>query len=115
MKKVFGISLFALSSLANANPFVISDPLSPGVTQCGVLLDTNPKVTIPVTAVVTPAPANICKFDIRAVTPGSHTIKMTAITVSDPVFGSQESATSLPLVFVVPTAPIAPSGLQLAP
>lgn len=106
---------FAVAHPALAAPFIVSDPLVSGVVQCGVFLDAAPKLTVPVTAVVTPAPGNICKFDVGGVGVGSHTITMTAITVNDPVWGSQESAKSSPLAFTRPAAPNAPSGLQLAP
>ena len=109
----FVVYLLLLSSFASAAPFVISDPLATGVTQCGVFVDTSAKVTIPVTVVVTP-PGNICKFDLVGVIAGAHTVKMTAI-ITDPVFGSKESAQSLPLAFTVPTVPAAPSGLLLTP
>lgn len=107
--------LFSFSSKSFSAPFVVSDPLTAGVTQCGIYLDAAGKVAIPVTAVTTPVPGNICKFDVGSISVGSHTINMTAITVNDPVWGSQESAKSLPLVFVRPAIPVAPSGLQLIP
>lgn len=114
MKKILAIVLFLIASQGFAAPFVVSDPLTAGV-QCGVYLDGVPKVTIPVTPMPTPAIGNFCKFDIAGVGAGSHTITMTAITVNDPFFGSQESAKSIPLVFVVPSAPIPPVGLRLQP
>lgn len=114
MKKLFFASLllFSFSSKSFSAPFVVTDPLVAGVTQCGVYLDAAAKTTIPVTAVTG---GNICKLDVGSVSVGSHTVNLTAITVNDPVWGSQESAKSLPLVFVRPSAPIAPSGLQLTP
>lgn len=104
-----------ISSLALGAPFVTSDPLSPGVTQCGVFLDAATKVTIPVTAVTSPTAGNICKFDVGSVSVGNHTISLSAITVSDPVWGSQESARSSPLAFTRPLPPAVPSGLLLTP
>jgi hypothetical protein len=108
--------LLALVSLpALGAPSVVSGVLTAGVSQCGVFLDSNAKVTIPVTAVTTPTPGNICQFDVSTVSPGSHTISMTAITASDPIWGSQESAKSSPLAFTRPAAPTAPTNLQLTP
>jgi type 1 fimbria pilin len=104
--------LFLISSSAFGAPFVVSDTLTPGVTQCGVFVDTAAKVTIPVTAVTG---GNICKYDIGTIAAGSHTVRMTAITVNDPIWGSQESVQSSPLSFVRPAAPSAPATLQLAP
>lgn len=91
---------FSASSLAAAAPFVVSDPLTIGTTQCGVYLDSAPRATIP----VTPATGgNICRFDLGGVAAGAHTVSMTAITLSDPVFGFQESAKSEPLTFTLAT------------
>ncbi len=114
MKKL--LLLFALLPLqVFAAPFVITDTLTPGVSQCGVFLDTSAKQVVPVTAVTTPATGNICKFDIGSVTPGSHTLKFSAISVNDPLWGSQESAPSIPFVFVRPGAPGIPTGLTPIP
>jgi hypothetical protein len=57
----------------------------------------------------------MCSFDVSTVTPGTHTISMTAIAVNDPVWGSTESAKSSPLTFTRPTPPAAPTGLNLLP
>src|SRR5258706_8277685 len=115
MKLFVIVALMLASSLAVAAPFVVSDPLATGVTQCGVFLDAAPKVTVPVTAVTTPVAGNICKVDVGAVSTGNHTISLTAITVNDPVWGSQESPRSLPLAFTRPAVPTAPTGLILSP
>lgn len=112
MKRLLALLLLCWVPAAVGAPFVVSDILPAGVTQCGVFMDAAAKVTIPVTAVTG---GNICKHDVGAVTAGSHTVRMTAITINDPIWGSQESVQSAPLVFVRPAAPIAPAGLQLAP
>ncbi len=107
------LSLFILPSVVVAAPFVTTDPTSVvGITQCGVYLDSAAKVSIPVTAVTG---GNICKFDASGVSTGSHSIQMTFITVNDPIWGSLESAKSLPLNFVRPGVPAAPTGLGLTP
>ena len=111
MKRLLAILMFS-SMPAFPAPFVVSDILTPGVTQCGVFMDASPKVTIPVTAVTG---GNICKHDIGAIATGSHTVTMTSISVNDPIWGSQESVKSSPLSFVRPAAPSAPATLQLAP
>lgn len=109
-----GIILLALSPLSFGQS-IVSDPVVPGVSQCGILLDAAAEVKIPVTALPAPATSNICKFSVSGIPAGVHTIKMTSITVNDPVWGSQESAPSLPLTFTRPAAPSVPSGLQLVP
>lgn len=111
MKRILVLLLFCSSS-ALAAPFVVSDILPAGVTQCGVYMDALAKVTIPVTAVTG---GNICKHDVGAIAAGSHTVTMTSITVADPIWGSQESVKSSPLSFVRPSLPAAPATLQLTP
>ncbi len=112
MRALLGLVAFLFSSVALSQPFVVTDPVVAGVTQCGVFLNSAPKVTIPVTS--TPG-GNICKYSVGSVNNGSHTIQMTAITVNDPVWGSQESAKSAPLSFVRPAPPATPAGLTLQP
>lgn len=111
MKSSLFVLLVAASLSVSAAPFVVSDPLDPRATNCGVFLDAAAKVTIPVTADGTD---KVCKYDISGVSVGSHTIRMTAIA-NDPVWGSQESVQSSPLSFVRPSAPAAPAGLGLQP
>jgi len=111
MKRI--LTLLAFVSLPAFGANVITDPLTAGVTNCGVFLDANAKVTIPVTPITSPV-GNICKFDVSTVSAGTHTITMTAIIV-DPVFGTKESPQSLPLSFTVPATPAAPANLRLTP
>jgi hypothetical protein len=101
----------AASLPVSAAPFVVSDPLDPRATSCGVLLDAAAKVTIPVT---TQGTDKICKYDISGVSVGAHTIRMTTIA-NDPVWGSQESVPSAPLSFARPSGVSAPAGLELQP
>lgn len=108
-----GIALIALSPLSWGQS-IVTDPLTPGVNQCGVLIDTTAETKIAVTALPAPSTDNICKFSISTFTPGVHTIRLTAI-INDPAFGVLESLPSLPLVFTVPTKPSVPSGLRLVP
>ncbi len=115
MKLFASIVLMFISSQVWGAPFVVSDPLTTGVTQCGVFLDAAAKVTIPVTAVTMPVAGNICKVDVGGVSAGNHTVSMTAITVNDPIWGSQESPQSSPLAFTKPAVPTVPSGLRLTP
>lgn len=83
--------------------FVVSDPVAASATYCGFYVDSAPRVTLPVEA--TPA-GNICKLPIDDIGAGSHTIVATAITVDDPVFGSQESLPSAPLVLTTTAIPV---------
>ena len=112
MKRLLAVLALSISSTAYAAPFVVSDVLAAGVTQCGIYLDAVPKVVISVTAVTG---GNICKHDLAGITSGAHTVRFTAITVNDPIWGSQESAQSSPLSFSKPGLPAAPAGLALQP
>ena len=110
MRKLM-VVLMLMSTSALAAPFVVSDPLDPRATHCGILMDATAKVVIPVVA---EAGGNICKFDLAGISNGAHTVKATAIAI-DPIWGSQESVESLPLSFVKPGVPTAPGGLGLQP
>jgi hypothetical protein len=92
----------ALSSFAMAAPFVVSDPVAVGVTQCGVYVDSASRVT---SIVIAAMGSNICQYDLAGVATGEHLVAMTAITVNDPVWGSRESAKSSPLAFSIPVTP----------
>jgi hypothetical protein len=105
------VALLAFSAPAFGAPFVVTDPVDPLTTHCGVFLDTNAKVTVPVAVEGT---AKICKFDLATIPNGSHVVKMTAIG-NDPIWGALESPQSLPLAFVRPAAPAIPAGVRLAP
>jgi hypothetical protein len=111
MRKILLLVLTLLSTSALAAPFVVSDPLDPTATHCGVLMDAAAKVLIPVTAA---AGWNICKHDLVGISNGSHAVRMTAIA-NDPVWGSQESVESSPLSFVKPGQPATPGLLRLQP
>ena len=99
------VSLVSFS--IQAAPFAVVDVVA-GVAQCGVYLDAAPKATIPATALQ-------CKYDLSTVSAGAHSIKMTAISIADPVWGTQESAQTSPLAFSRPVAPAVPTGLVLTP
>ncbi len=103
------LAIFALlaASVANAQPFLVADVTS-GVTSCGVYMDAAPKVTVA-------ASGTQCKYDVAGIAAGSHTVKMTAITANDPIWGTQESAPSAPFTFARPATPAAPTGLVLSP
>ena len=96
------LCILAMSPFATAAPFVVSDPVAVGVTQCGVYVDTAPRVT---SAVVAAVGGNMCEYDLADVAAGAHLVAMTAITVNDPLLGSQESAKSSPLAFTIPGTP----------
>jgi hypothetical protein len=91
--------ILAVSLFATAAPFVVSDPVVVGVTQCGVYIDTAPMVSSPVVAAIG---GNICKYDLAGIASGAHWVTMTAITVDNPIWGSRESEKSMPLAFTVP-------------
>jgi hypothetical protein len=92
----YAILLLALAApLTGETRSVITDPVVPGVTQCGFYVDSAVKVTLPA---VPTANGNICAINIDGVDAGEHTIFVTAITVADPYWGSQESSPSSPLV-----------------
>lgn len=110
--RILLLVLALFSPIAFAAPFVVTNPLDASTVSCGVFLDTAAKVTIPITAVTG---GNICKFDIGTVSTGSHIIAMSAIAVNDPIWGSQESAKSVPLSFTRPGPPAVPTGLILQP
>ncbi len=104
--------LLLFTSPAFASPFVVSDPLTAGVTHCGLYLDSAAKVEVPVAKDANNA--SICKFDLASVSTGSHSLKATAI-IKDPVWGNQESVQTAPLAFVRPASPPTPAGLTLTP
>jgi len=121
MKNIFIVlfSAFLMFALlvkcnqAQATPFVVSDSTTQTVTHCGILLDSNAKVEVPVVT-VTPTTA-ICKYDVGNVSVGQHTIKATFINV-DPLWGRNESVQSAPFDFIRPGAGTitSPSGLGLS-
>lgn len=114
MYKRFLIAIFLMmvANVANAAPFVTSDPTTQKVTHCGILLNSGAKIEIPVTSAS--ATTAICKYDIGTVAVGTHTIKATFINI-DPVWGRSESVTSIPLDFVRPNNVVnnPPTGLDI--
>lgn len=101
------LAVFLSLGVAQAAPFVVGDVVA-GVVSCGVFLNTGAKVVVP-------AANGECRFDLAGIPPGSHVVRMTAMTVNDPIWGTQESVQSAPLNFTKPAAPAAPSGLTLTP
>lgn len=105
MRKAIAVLAF-VSGSAVAAPFVVADVVS-GVASCRVFVE-NVAVTTLVTA------ANLqCKYDVGSISVGAHTVQMTAIATGDPVWGTQESAKSLPLSFTRPATPQTPSTPRL--
>jgi hypothetical protein len=105
MRYFAGLVLIAVAASANAAPFVVADVVA-GVSSCGVTLDGQPQPAVT-------ASNNQCRFDVSGVSNGQHTMTMTARTVNDPVWGTQESAPSAPFVFAKPAAPAVPGNLRL--
>jgi hypothetical protein len=96
LKTKYAILLMAwMAPLPGEARSVITDPVAPGVTQCGFYVDSAAKVVLPV---VPSSGGSICIMDIDGIDMGMHTIVVTAISVDDPFWGSQESSPSLPLV-----------------
>jgi hypothetical protein len=116
-KKIFLLSMaIACSGIAQASPFVVSDPYpmasSPQPTHCGVWLNAAAKIEIPVTA----GPAGVyCKYDVGGVPSGANTVKMSHIyhDAVDP-WGDLESPQSAPFTFNRPITPSAPTGLSVS-
>ncbi len=105
MRRLLGVAVFMVSAGVGAAPFVVADVVA-GVSSCGVTMDGQAQAPVS-------AAGNQCKFDIGGVSNGQHTITMTALTVNDPVWGTQESAPSAPFVFAKPAAPAVPGNLRL--
>lgn len=106
MKRILVLLAAVVAPAAWAAPFVVADVVA-GVTSCGVFLDSGAKMTVPATAL-------LCKWDAASVTTGAHVVRMTAITVADPVWGTQESVQSAPLNFTRPGVPAVPSTPRLS-
>jgi hypothetical protein len=98
-------------AVAQAAPFVVSDPVDVMVTHCGFKLDAAARTDV---AVALSGTDKICKLDLAGLAAGSHTLTATAVDI-DPVWGRRESVPSANFMVVVPTNPIAPSGLKLQP
>ena len=107
MRKLMAVIAALFAPAALAAPFVVADVVS-GVTSCGVTLDGQAQTAVPASNLQ-------CRFDVANVSNGQHTITMTARTVNDPVWGTQESAPSAPFVFSRPAATSAPGNLRLVP
>ena len=110
MKRLLAVLLVPCA--VQAAPFVTSDPVDTGTTSCGVFMDSNPKVTVPVAIV---GGVKVCQYDLATLSSGSHTIQMTAIIAATATNTGGESAKSLPLAFIKQVAPVAPAGLGLSP
>lgn len=111
MKILLALCLL-ISTIATAAPFVVSNPVDPATTHCGVTLNATPKITVPVTVTGT---VKTCQYDLANLASGSHSITMTAIVEKTATNTGAESAQSLPLAFSKPAAPAVPGGLALSP
>lgn len=101
-----------LTGVANAAPFLTSDPSTqvPPVTGCAIqLTDT---ITKAVRKVDTPLVNKGCKYDLAGTLPGIYEAKASFFYV-DPVWGRQESVLSAPLELTRPNTPASPAGLGL--
>lgn len=107
---IFLAAMFAATAFAA--PFVVSNPVDPATTHCGVTLNATPKITVPVTVTGT---VKTCQYDLANLASGSHSITMTAIVEKTATNTGAESAQSPPLAFAKPAAPAVPGGLALSP
>lgn len=105
MRRLLVLLAAVFAPAALAAPFIVADVVA-GVTQCGVFVDAQPKVVVTASAL-------LCKWDASGVAIGAHAVTMTAITVADPVWGTQESVKSAPLNFTRPGVPQTPSTPRL--
>ena len=110
----FILALFVMLASFAAHAAFIEADVGPTVTSCGVLLDTAPKTTVPVTNPVPPATQKKCRYDVSTIAAGVHDVRLTAI-VTDPVWGALESAPSAPFAFARPGVPPVPANPQLVP
>ena len=111
LKLIIGLAIFLVTTVAQAAPFIISDPVDARATHCGWKMDAGVRTDV---AVVLSGTDKICKLDLAGLATGSHTVSATAVAI-DPVWGRQESPASANFPFVVPTTPVTPPGLRLAP
>lgn len=116
---LLAILLLAGNTFAQApQKYLVTDPAPAGVTHCGVVLDTQAKVTVPVTAVTTAPAGNICQYNVTAflngAAAGPHQITATWIAI-DPkgIFPPAESAPSVPFALDRPGTPSSPGGLAI--
>ena len=107
MKSLLALLALFVALEGSAAPFLEADVVA-GVAQCGVFMDAAPKVLVPAAALK-------CRYDLAGLAAGPHSVTMTALSVADPIWGTQESGPSSPLAFSRPGAPASPSGLVLKP
>lgn len=111
MKWLVLLVCLVASAVAEAAPFVYTEPLPAGTTSCGFLLDAGAKVVVPVKST---AGVLTCEADLSGISTGAHSVKFTTIA-NDPVWGVQESPPSVvAYAFSRPAAPPPPvvSGLK---
>ena len=109
MKKLLLFIAMLVPAIAVAATTIVSDPLDPIATHCGIYMDAAARVASPVGRDVNNKP--ICSYVLPGtVTAGTHTVKATAMADAN---GALESVQSLPLSFVVPLP--APANLRVIP
>lgn len=111
-RAILFFSFVFVHAITAAAPFVVTDPVDPATTHCGVLLNVAPKLIVPVT---TAGGVKNCRYDLATLASGSHTITMTAIVEKTANNTGAESAPSSPLAFSKPGVPAVPAGLALSP
>ena len=110
MKSLILVTLF-LSAIAQAAPFVVSDPLDTRATHCGWKIGDGARTDV---VVHTVGDDKICRLDLVGLPAGSHTVSATAVAI-DPTWGRMESPPSANFTFAVPGSLSAPVGLGLRP
>ena len=107
MKYIWAVLL--ILSGTSAATTIVSDPLDPIVTHCGIYMDAGARVASPVGRDVNNKP--ICSYVLPStLSAGTHMLKATAMADAN---GALESVQSLPLSFVVPLP--APANLRVIP
>lgn len=105
MKYLLLIAGLMLSFAVQASPLLVSDPIDPSATSCGIYMDALPKVTSPVGTDATGKP--ICKYDLSAVPVGTHTFTATQINATE------ESPKSSTVTYIVHLP--APTNMRITP
>lgn len=125
-KSILALAVCALLGMSAAQAVVlITDPVTAGTVQCGFYVDSVgnvPTSKVPVTTLTAaqgaqygmPSGSIVCLLDISNIAVGPHTAQVTAFAVADPVWGTGESAKSVPVLnFTRPAQPSAPTAIRV--
>lgn len=110
---VLFVVLLAITFARAARAARVVADVNAATASCGVALDGAAKVFITSTSITVPP---TCDYTLApTLAAGPHTITMTALSVNDPVYGTQESAPSSAFPFTKPGAPGVPTNFRLLP